>query len=127
MLSGVWSEPEIGLSISSRLVTPANVIAPASNKKTAKCLTGNLETEAQFIGDFVRLLNLSSHINTGTRIIENTRVAKIPATRVITTERIGMIGTMFGNISTENPIIVVAAEIRTATPVVFDMSITHER
>ena len=73
------------------------------------------------------MLNLSSQINTGTRIIENTRVAIIPATKVIPTERIGIIGTMLGNISTEKPTTVVAAEISTAIPVVLDISITHER
>ena len=126
ILSGVWSEPVIGLSNSSRLLTPARVIAPPSSKTTAKFLTGNLEIDPH-IGGFVRLLNLSNHDRTGTRIIENTRVAMIPATKVIPTERIGMMDTILGRISTENPMIVVAAETRTATPVVLDISITHER
>ena len=125
MLSGVWSEPVIGLSNSSRLLTPASVIAPAIRRTTAKFLTGNLEIEPH-IGGLERLLNLSNQESTGTRIIENTNVAMIPATSVIPTERIGIIDTMFGRIRTEKPMIVVAAETKTATPVVRDISITQD-
>ena len=126
ILSGVWSEPVIGLSNSSRLLTPARVIAPASRRTTAKFLTGNLEIDPH-IGGLVRLLNLSNQDSTGTSIIENTKVATIPATSVLPTERIGIIDTMFGRISTEKPMIVVTADTKTATPVVRDISMTQER
>ena len=125
MLSGVWSEPVIGLSNSSRFVNPARVISTAIMIIIAKFFTGNREI-VPHAGGLVLLLNFNSQIRTGTRIIEKTKVAIIPATKVIPTDRMGIIETIFGKIKTEIPITVVAADIRTATPVVLDFSITHD-
>ena len=76
---------------------------------------------------FVRLLNFNSHARTGTMMMLNTKVDRIPTTSVNPTERMGIIGTIAGAINTANPTTVVMAEITTATPVDFVISITHSR
>ena len=55
-------------------------------------------------------------------MIENTRVQRMPITSVIPTVLIGMTGTIAGMIMTENPTMVVKADMNTATPVVLDIS-----
>ncbi len=55
----------------------------------------------------------------------NTRVEAIPSTKVIPTDLIGATVTICGAMRTENPITVVIAESKTATPVELAISITH--
>ena len=89
-----------------------------------KPLTSILPIFFHIVG-FVRLLYFNIQANVGTRIMLRSSVEDIPKTKVTPTERIGDTVTIWGAINTENPIIVVTAEIKTATPVELAISNTH--
>ena len=86
--------------------------------------TGILPIFFHIVG-LVRLLYFNIQASVGTRIMLRTSVEAIPKTKVTPTERIGDTVTIWGAISTENPIIVVMAERNTATPVELAISNTH--
>ena len=114
--SGASDEPVIGSFISSSESKPRVVTPPVNKIIIRNPLIGILLIPPHTLG-LVRLLNLVSHDNVGTKIIEKINVETIPITNVSPTERIGVIGTIEGAINTEKPIIVVIAERKTATPV----------